>query len=433
MIISKPCEHPECPPRQGIIRGYYESVELVREVPVDNLGHKRSLSSADLGKDEARVRSPAPNSDAVSEKENIAPMAIEWLMVTRSDPGGSVPRFLIEKGTPPGICGDAGKFLKWLTTKAIQGFPPIDEDGTPQEEELSELRREETAKPNAQSPSAESVHQVVTRQNYVEESVPSSSGLYAIISGAIGAASSYVPTSFLRSFASNSDAGSTDDGSSDIPPIKETYEAVDDTASDASSVRSFASALERSVTQEKTPESITDSQSETSRTNQLAQHDKDLKKLQERRRKLDEKVAKLEKRRTEKMGSEKEKDAATLAKLREKHEREVAKQEEKYKRELRKLEEKREAEQRKAEERRRKAAEKEEKANLTIELEKVKAERDLARKEIEILETQVGELQSQNTMLVRKLGKLGLIEESDSTPSLSSIPKSEVKGSPLLS
>ena len=32
MVVSKPCVHPHCPPRQGIIRGQYESVELIREV-----------------------------------------------------------------------------------------------------------------------------------------------------------------------------------------------------------------------------------------------------------------------------------------------------------------------------------------------------------------------------------------------------------------
>lgn len=430
MIISKPCEHPECPPRQGIIRGYYESVELVREVPLETLGHKRSLSSADLGKDEARARSTGPSSDARSEKEDIAPMAIEWLMVTRSDPGGSVPRFLIEKGTPPGICGDAGKFLKWVTAKSIQGFPPINEDGIPEEdEEPSEAKKEEG--PNPQIRPNNNINRVVTHHYQEEEQVPSSSGLYGILAGAISAASSYVPASFLRSWASNSDAGSTEDNSSEVPPIKDTYAAVD-SSSDTSSIRSFASALERSVAQEKSPESIAESQSETSRSNQTTQ-DKELKKLQERRRKLDEKVAKLEQRRNEKLVGEKEKDAATMSKLRERHEREVAKKEEKYKRELRKLEEKREAEQRKAEERRRKAAEKEDKANLTAELEKMKVERDLARKEIQLLETAVGELQAQNTLLVRKLGKLGLIEESDSTPSLSSMTKPETKGSPLVS
>lgn len=425
-IISKPCQHPKCPPRQGIIRGYYESVEIVREVPCDNFASKRSFSSADLSRDEARIRSPGPVSDAESAKEDLS-TAVEWLMVTRSDPGGSVPRFLIEKGTPPGIVGDAGKFLKWVTAKALHGFPPIKEDDSIEDDEPSEMKKEETRM--SLDLSTGNLSPVTEQQIQEDGWIPSigSNGLYGIIAGAIGAASSYVPTAFLRSFASNSDAGSTEENQSEIAPIKEEDE---DDGSDSSSIRSFASALEGSLHDDKTPESVTESHSETSRSNPTTQHEKELKKLQERRRKLDEKATRLQERRLTKLQGEKEKDAASMAKLREKHDKEIAKQEEKYRRELRKLEEKRELEQRKADERRRKAAEKEEKANLAMELEKVKAERNLAWKQIEILETQVGDLQAQNTMLVRKMGKMGLIEASDSTASLSSVPKSEAKVAP---
>lgn len=34
-------------------------------------------------------------------------------MITRSDPGGSVPRWMVERGTPGGIIKDAEKFLDW--------------------------------------------------------------------------------------------------------------------------------------------------------------------------------------------------------------------------------------------------------------------------------------------------------------------------------
>ena len=51
----------------------------------------------------------------VDEADELNP--VEWIMVTRSDPGGSVPRFLVERGTPGGIVGDAGKWLQWAATK----------------------------------------------------------------------------------------------------------------------------------------------------------------------------------------------------------------------------------------------------------------------------------------------------------------------------
>ncbi|EXK42057.1 hypothetical protein FOMG_05182 [Fusarium oxysporum f. sp. melonis 26406] len=436
MIVSKPCEHPECPPRQGIIRGYYESVEVIREVPVDNFASKRSLSSADLlNRDEGRIASPKPGSEGHGSMPLDEPAtAVEWLMVTRSDPGGSVPRFLIEKGTPPGIVGDAGKFLKWVTSKAMHGFAEPEETGeanktTDVTEASITNDAKSTAPPNPTAILENTKAETAMSPNQ-DDPFPGSNGLYGVIAGAIGAASSYIPTSLLKTWGTGSDFVSTDGSVSDTHAIAE--EQHDDD-SDTSSIRSFASALEKSVTAEnKSPDSLVESQSETSRSNpqqsQQSLADKELKKLEQKKKKLDEKMARLEERRQSKLLGDKEKDAATLAKLREKHEKEVAKQEEKYRREMRKLEEKRERDQRKAEERRRKAAEQEEKNNLSLELERVRAERDVARRQIELLEGQVGELQAQNTMLVRKLGKNGLLDSPGSpSPSIKSIQRAHTE------
>lgn len=140
VVISKPCIHPECPERNGFIRGQYESVEVIREVPVDK-SMRKAHSSSDLGGDEfarppvdgqaalnTAAKTAEANGDAGAKtsferQANGAPSeedeqeyAIEWLMITRSDPGGSVPRFMVEKGTPPGICNDASRFVKWLSS-----------------------------------------------------------------------------------------------------------------------------------------------------------------------------------------------------------------------------------------------------------------------------------------------------------------------------
>jgi hypothetical protein len=422
MIVSKPCEHPECPPRSGIIRGYYESVEVIREVPIDNFASKRSLSSADLTeRDEGRIASPKPGSESHGSMPTDEPAtAVEWLMVTRSDPGGSVPRFLIEKGTPPGIVGDAGKFLKWVTAKAMHGFAEPEENAETKNAakgaEASTLNNAKySAAPVPTTNIEKSKAEPVVPHSNQDDPFPGSNGLYGVIAGAIGAASAYIPASLLKTWGTGSDLGSTDDSASDVHAVGEDQR---DDESDTSSIRSFASALEKSVTAEnKSPDSPAESQSETSRNAQQSLADKELKKLEHKKKKLDEKLAKLEERRQNKLVGDKEKDAATLAKLREKHEKEVAKQEEKYRREMRKLEEKRERDQRKAEERRRKAAEQEEKNNLSLELERVRTERDVARRQIELLEGQVGELQAQNTLLVRKLGKNGLLDGSGSPSS----------------
>ncbi|KKA29773.1 hypothetical protein TD95_004903 [Thielaviopsis punctulata] len=94
IIVSKPCTHPRGPPVTGTIRGTYESVELVREVLVND---------DDFG-------------DGV---------AVEWTMVTRSDPGGNVPRFMVERGTPGGICADAEKFFRWMRTTDLSEYEAV--------------------------------------------------------------------------------------------------------------------------------------------------------------------------------------------------------------------------------------------------------------------------------------------------------------------
>lgn len=187
MVISKPCVHQDTSPREGYIRGSYESVEFIREIPINkkpqksvsttnlpNLGHNRNRSST-LGK-EAILRNAAKNASSLSENDvpinqekasaytnDLTPSEgrargktisfdssrgygakgekmdipqeddesesnpIEWIMITRSDPGGSVPRFMVERGTPGGIVSDASKFLNWACAKDLEDFESDDE------------------------------------------------------------------------------------------------------------------------------------------------------------------------------------------------------------------------------------------------------------------------------------------------------------------
>lgn len=92
MVISKPCKHSDAPPRKGFVRGEYESIEFIRELPGD----------AEDGNDD--------DSSGGSEKKA---RPVEWIMITRSDPGGSIPRWMVEKGTTPSIVNDARKFIEW--------------------------------------------------------------------------------------------------------------------------------------------------------------------------------------------------------------------------------------------------------------------------------------------------------------------------------
>ncbi|KKY32887.1 hypothetical protein UCDDA912_g07156 [Diaporthe ampelina] len=422
MIVSKPCNHPECAPRSAYIRGNYESVELIREIPIEK-PLRRVRSSVDMRREDIQLPSRTMGGDMDTSQEAVlraaqkragamsdgspggerdlsrsltglpprgrdedpgarkadedTEMAIEWVMVTRSDPGGSVPRFMVEKGTPGGIVTDAGKFLKWLETRT--------------EQNLEELRAEI---PEDESP-----------EDNMAEDDAQPSGFYNMIAGAIGAASSMV-TSRLPGVAH-----STSELESD----------VQDSESDSDkSERSFASAQEPEVETSlaKVPSggdrslrggdmaSMHSSKSdESSAKASVSHHEKHLKKLQERHKKLAEKMARQQERAASQGKSNQGEDG--LAKLKEKHEKEIARQEENYKKEVKKMEEKRLKDEKKAEERRKKQQEKDERANAAMQLEKVKVERDMAFKQIDILKDQIGQLQAQNTKLVAQLGKLG--------------------------
>lgn len=469
LVVSRPCDHPGCPPRSGFIRGQYESVEVIREVPVEK-PLRRTRSSIDLSRDDVeklvnvagdrmskeavlRAAKRAVGEEAESEGEpdtkgsfpgspakasgdgdGDVVMAVEWLMVTRSDPGGSVPRFMVEKGTPGGIVNDAGKFLKWFSSQSIEDLTARSADDGGEKE----------TKPTGESPAAEQPGQLpasTSAQDHLpdgdtthQEQNPPSSGLYGLFTSALGAASSAVASrvaAFAPAYVTNgsgvsdndSDTSSeaefesADEGSPE-PGLADHNSINDSAAMDAASTQSAHSTFS-----ETDPHSLSRQATPISRTH--TQHEKELRKLQQRMAKAQEKLERAQARRRAKNGSnhngaaaatttdedaarEREKDDQALAKLREKHEREMAKQQEKYQRELKRLEEKRAAEERKAEERRRKAAEREERANVQMELERTRAERDLALKQVEMLKERLGELQAQNTMLVAKLGREGV-------------------------
>ncbi|KAK4137146.1 hypothetical protein BT67DRAFT_453545 [Trichocladium antarcticum] len=440
MIVSRPVEHPDCPPRPGFIRGQYESVELIREVPVER-PLRRTRSSVDLRREEVksgdgehlgreavlRAAKRAIEDGAESEGElarsaggdgGDVEMAVEWLMVTRSDPGGSVPRFMVEKGTPGGVITDAGKFLRWLSSRSLDDLTARRGEGQDQQKRRSSEETEQLAatisshdhRPNG------------TTEPYNEPPPASGTGIYGMITSALEAAGSAV-ASRVAAFApaslvtTDSDLSDSESVSSDVSfasaeegSLSNPHPAEPNPAADNASTQSTHSALSETA-------SHATSQATLSRAQ--AQHEKELHKLQQRMHRAREKLERAAARRRAKNGnngasnpednaSTADKDAQALAKLREKHAREQARQQERYERELQRIADKRAAEERKAAERRRKQAERDEKADLQMELERVRAERDVARKEVEMMRERVGELQAQNTMLVARLGREGL-------------------------
>lgn len=256
-----------------------------------------------------------------------------------------------------------------------------------------------------------------------DQGIPSSNGLYGIISSAIGAATTVAyglrqqfssPLVFSSSQESLAESGPSpeSDPKSELESEPEPGPGEEGDAmspqSDASSTRSFMSALERSVTE---------ATGSNSARQQLA--NKELLRLMDRRRKLDRDFSRTQ-----------ERDATALAKAREKHERELAKREAKHRREMRKLDEKREQQERKAKLRRRKTLDKNDRSTLALELERARAERDVALRTAELLQAQVGEPQAQNTILVASLGRVGAMSRENSpSPSPDPSVKSQARAS----
>lgn len=424
MVVSKPCGHPECSARPGYIRGSYESVEIIREVPLQTT-IRRTRSSIDvrrediqlspssdkLGKEEALARSISglPSCEAQDNADESSSMAVEWIMVTRSDPGGSVPRFMVEKGTPGGIVNDASRFVKWLETKSADDFEDSGDNDFKKEAIESEASTATAPPPASRSAAAAVNHQRhPLNNNLIQDEVPPS-GLYSMITGVLGAASSAVASRLPNLYASGPDTdpdGTMDESDSDS----------DD------SDRSFASAPEpdeeappplpdRKTASRADLTSLHSGKSDESSKASVSQHERQLLKLQERYRKLEEKRVRQQERSLQ--GKKDQGDGDALAKLKEKHEKEIARQEENYRKELKKLEERRIKDEKKAEERKKKELDKEAKNNLSMELERTTVQRDMALKQVDILKEQVGELQAQNTQLVVKLGKLGGLSNVD--------------------
>ncbi|KAH7631857.1 hypothetical protein B0T09DRAFT_260441 [Sordaria sp. MPI-SDFR-AT-0083] len=491
MLVSRPCEHPDAPARSNFIRGQYESVEVIREIPLDR-PLRKTKSSTELSREEfhevkdaldqagvddikkeAVLRSAKQASAAAADgaddrgrssfkgDEDDQQFAVEWLMVTRSDPGGSVPRFMVERGTPGGITNDAARFVDWLSTMSIEELTGSSDDEVPEKTietvptpgatttAPNQIKRKEVPVQQKRAPGVDKVNHAqspLRQTEAVEEETPASqsSGLYGMLTGALGAAGNAVANK-VSNFA-----GTTNDTEDDTASLASSTSSSD-IESDTSSIRSFVSATEgeghavnasgQSVAANGVNDDITNDltnatsiRSDLSATESASslqpittgengsihlpdhysarreKHEKELRKLEERHRKAEEKLHCLQAKQAAKRREQEEKGLAAAAAAAALDDDTASKHSKSSKAahedaRLAKLEQHRLREERKAKEKLRKAAEKEEKANVLREMEKVKAERDLALRQMEMLREQVGELQRQNTMLAARLGK----------------------------
>lgn len=484
MIISKPCNHPATPAgKDGMVRGSYESVEFIREVPriptkthssidlthsrkesesLDRIAmlrntqqkthsfplehanksqedianhhglHSKRVPSASPGrKRSVTVDEPVHNhghgtSDEYDPEEN----PVEWIMVTRSDPGGSVPRFMVERGTPGSIVADASKFLNWATSKEH----PADEEDAPPHDRPDRLRQVSFQSYNANGhlsgiEEQDTPIEPTKNEPFPELSQPpspvesqrrmQSSGVLANVTGAATAMfGAYAPQVVLDHLPGHTDqpaARELPHGDSESADVGD----ENDDASSTISSTSFRSAdshlggeegLDPSISSRTSPEK--DASGSSIRP---SGHDKELEKLHKRRATLDTKLQAAKDKLTKDADEQTEKEKEAIKKAEEKYAKELQKHEEKYKKEVSKLAEKKEREARKLEEKKKRTADKDEKARITRERDEAREEIELLKKEKDVWQKQVGALQSENTTLAAKIGKLESLINTNGT------------------
>ncbi|GAB7353022.1 hypothetical protein MBLNU459_g3578t1 [Dothideomycetes sp. NU459] len=374
MVVSKPVTHPDAPERSGYVRGSYESVEMIREIPINRAPSKETAGT-----------------ESESLKHELNP--VEWIMITRSDPGGGIPRFMVERGTPSSICADAVKFLDWACAK--DEIPDADAD----EEQQAAAQAHHDPSP-AQKRDGVAVAGSQQEQSQSHQTQQADGGIVSHLTNALEAGiETYAPTS-VAAYAHQ--YLHQDDDS--------------DTSSDSDETHSFASAQDFHPDHE-APVGVSTQSLAMSSTSSLPEstmagggpshHDKELAKLDEKKQKLDVKLAKKREAEDEKFAAHKQKDSTDEAKLAEKHEREVKKIEERRAKELAKIEAKKEKELRKAEKKRQKTLDSETLSRLTRERDDFRYQADSLRRENGLLRDQTGDLQRENQILVNKLAKLG--------------------------
>lgn len=418
IVVSIPVTHDDAPPRDGMVRGFYESVEMIREIPLSH-AHSRqaSASTSDLLQTIQNEKKQRPRDHTISFAESRGPAAkgekidrkdqaddddpetnpVEWIMITRSDPGGGIPRFMVERSTPASIVQDAAKFLDWACAK--DDFPPVEDDGPSQFLDNPGQRSDgEHLRASMDQPRL---------------SIAENNGILAGVGTSIADRTSRA--SSIRRPSHALDHGHT----SDPPPAYQPDEAVSravlslhrtnsqsSTDTSFSSIDSFASAEQYNTAPEGLPpsslSSVLSDQSLPGQSNAASSaHAKELQKIEEKRAKLKEKLESA-RAKEKKEGSKSAKD---IEKAEEKHKRHKKKQEEKFAKEVQKLEAKREKETRKLLAKQQKEADKTALNKAQRERDEAKQRAELAEQELKILRGQLGELQRENTALVANIGK----------------------------
>ncbi|KAK5125312.1 hypothetical protein LTR85_000421 [Meristemomyces frigidus] len=440
MIVSKPVQHPDGPERSGFVRGKYESVEMIREIPLNppqakstpdshasqegegHYGRERGRTSGSSESGGPAAEEHAADGEAAADPE-LNP--VEWIMITRSDPGGGLPRFLVERGTPEAMLGDIPKFLDFACK--IDEIPdPADEVDKPKD--APEQSAETTRERRKSTPSVPNgvTHDATAEKSATTDSMPAQQpqqqgGILSNIEAGLGA---YAPTAVsqgVHNYLHPAAQGQQ----------KEEQEDSSDSSSDTSEAESFMSAAEvrrlstahetlpryNESTNESTGALSLASQDSTTELaaaastkegkKQLNSHEKEVLKLTREREKLDRKLAKKREEEENKIKKSQEKEHTDNDKVVSKHEKDIKKAEERHRKEIEKLERKKERETKKAEEKRRKKDDATKLSMVSRERDEFRSQLDSHKRENALLLERMEELQRENTIMAQRLGKLG--------------------------
>ena len=377
MVVSKPLTHPDTPDREGYVKGSYESVEMIREIPL----------------------TPAPEKEGGADGDKHELNPVEWIMITRSDPGGGIPRFMVERGTPGSIAADVSKFLDWACAK--DEIPDADAD-----EEVQQKAQAEQAQQKGPPPAAASADNSQAQQSAAQQQ----GGLFASITGAVEAGiEAYAPASvanythnYMHPEDDTSDSSSSSDSSdaASFASAKDHHHDMGDhpaqhPAHDSTAVAASTTSLGRAS-------------SASSATVPLGSspHDKELRKIDKDRAKIEAKIHKKQDSEAVKLASHKEKHPEDSAKYQEQYDTAMAKLAEKREKDLGKLEQKREKEIAKAQRKRSVQLNKDEANRIARERDDFRNQVDMLKRENGLLREQMTDLQRENAILVEKVNKL---------------------------
>ena len=335
-----------------------------------------------------------------NEDEETNP--VEWVMVTRSDPGGGIPRFMVERNVPSSIVTDAVKFLDWACARddGLDEAPKAGQDNAKDSSQQGHDAPPRYSMENTNGIGAGVGTSIADRpsstrrrasQRTIEKIEPAHEGYLDQVKDAVGSLSAYVP-----------------DAMNPMPQLQRTNSS--NSSSTTSSIDSFASAEQFTTAPQGLP--IDNSIPTPSTTSEVSlsvdddsHHARELNKIEAKKAQLREKLDAERERHDAAAANESQRSQKEIEKAAEKHAKEKKKQEEKYAKEIRKLEERREKETKKLLAKQQKEADKSKLNTAQRERDEYKREKQLVEAENNLLKEQIAELQRENTAIVTKLGK----------------------------